>query len=353
MSVMVGPNKLANIAAESEYYERVLDRVRQLPGVQSAGAIDSLPTQGGSMQPVGLEGHPVVAMADQPEVEFRMITPGYRETMRIPLLRGRDFTRADNLESHPVVIISEAMAKRFWPGLDVIGKHVTLTFQNDVPREIIGVVGDVKQEGLDSPGDNATLYYPVSQIVLPPTFSWHSFPLSLVVRTAGNPEALQPSIIGAIHEIDREVPVMEVMTLKQLLGDSISQQRFTMMLLEAFAGLALLLAAVGIYSVLAYSVRRRMREIGIRMALGAIPSQVLRMIVVEGLRPTLIGLAIGVGSALVIGRLIRSILFGVKATDVITFVAVSAVLLVVSVGASLLPGYRAMRIQPMKTLREE
>jgi ABC-type antimicrobial peptide transport system permease subunit len=146
---------------------------------------------------------------------------------------------------------------------------------------------------------------------------------------------------------------MEVMTLKQLLGDSISQQRFTMMLLEAFAGLALLLAAVGIYSVLAYSVRRRMREIGIRMALGAIPSQVLRMIVVEGLRPTLIGLAIGVGSALVIGRLIRSILFGVKATDVITFVAVSAVLLVVSVGASLLPGYRAMRIQPMKTLREE
>jgi ABC-type antimicrobial peptide transport system permease subunit len=197
------------------------------------------------------------------------------------------------------------------------------------------------------------LYYPVAQTVLPPTFSWHSFPLSLVVRTSGNPEALQPSIIGAIHEIDREVPVMDIMTLKQLLGDSIAQQRFTMVLLESFAGLALLLAAVGIYSVLAYSVRRRMREIGIRMALGAIPSQVLRMIVIEGLRPTLIGLAIGVGSALAIGRLMRALLFGVKTTDVLTFVAVSAVLLVVSLCASLLPGYRAMRIQPMKTLREE
>jgi putative ABC transport system permease protein len=273
--------------------------------------------------------------------------------MRIPLLRGRDFTPGDNLNSHPVVLISQAMAKRFWPGQDVIGKHVTLTFESDVPKEIIGVVGDVKQEGLDSTGDNATLYHPLAQVVLPSTYAWQSFPLSVVVRTAGNPEAMQPSILAAIHEIDREVPVMDVMTLKQMLGDSIAQQRFTMMLLEAFAGLALLLAAVGIYSVLAYSVRRRMREIGIRMALGAVPSQVLKMIVMEGLRPTLVGLVVGIVAALSIGRVIGAILFGVKATDVTTFVAVSAVLLGVSIFASFLPAYRAMRIQPMKTLREE
>jgi putative ABC transport system permease protein len=353
LSVMVGPNKLPNEAAQAHYYEQVLARIRALPSVQSAGAVDSLPTQGGSMQPVGLEGHPVVAMADQPEVNVRTITPGYRETMRIPMLRGRDFTASDNENSAPVVIISQGMAKRFWPGQDAIGKHASLTFMNDTPREIVGVMGDVRQSGLNSTEDDATLYYPIAQVKMPPTYTWHSYPLSLVVRTAANVEAMQPSVIAAIHEIDREVPVMDVMTMKQLLGDSIAQQRFTMMLLEAFAGLALLLAAVGIYSVLAYNVRRRMRDIGIRMALGAMPGQVLRMVVMEGMRPTIAGVLIGLAAAMGIGRLLKSVIFGVKPTDAMTFVAVSLLLMVVAAMASLLPGYRAMRVQPMKTLRDE
>lgn len=305
------------------------------------------------MQPVGLEGHPVVAMADQPEVNVRMITPGYFNTMRIPLVHGRDFTAADNENSHPVVIISKAMAKRFWPGQDVIGKHVTLTFQSEAPMEIVGVAGDVKQDGLDSSSDDATLYHPLSQLVLPSTYTWHSFPLSLVVRTAGDPAAMQPTVLAAIHEVDRDVPIMDVMTLKQLLSESIAQQRFTKTLLEAFAGLALLLAAVGIYSVLTYSVRRRMRDIGIRMALGALPSQVLRMVVMEGMRPTVIGVGIGLVSSFAIGRLLKSLIYGVKPTDAITFVTVSLMLLAIAVAASLLPGYRAMKVQPMKTLRDE
>ncbi|ABF39302.1 ABC efflux pump, inner membrane subunit [Candidatus Koribacter versatilis Ellin345] len=353
MSVIVGPNKLPNEVAQAQYYQRIVERLRAMPGVQNAGTVDSLPTQGGSMQPVGLEGHPVVAMADQPEVNVRMVSPGYLATMRIPLLQGRMIADADNEHTHPVAIISQAMAKRFWPGQDVIGKHLTLTFQGDTQLEIVGLVGDVRQSGLDSNEDDATVYYPSAQLIFPPAYTWHSFPLSLVVRTAGNPEAMQPAILAAIHEIDSEVPVTEVMTLNQVLGESIAQQRFTMILLEAFAGLALLLAAVGIYSVLAYSVRRRMRDIGIRMALGALPSQVLRMVVMEGMRPTIIGVVIGLASAMAIGRLLKSVVFGVKTTDFATFVAVSVVLLFIAVMASLLPGYRAMKVEPMKTLREE
>ena len=353
MTVMVGPNKLPNEVAQAQFYDRIVARLRQLPSVTSAGVIDNLPTTGGSMQPVGLEGHPVVAMADQPEVSVRTITPGYRETMRIPLLRGRDITASDNENAPQVVMISEGMAKRFWPGQDVIGKHLSLTFSSDAPREIVGVVGDVRQYGLDSTEDDATLYYPVAQAKTPPAYTWHSYPLMLVVRTAGNAEAMQPSILAAIREVDSDVPITDVMTVKQMLGDSIAQQHFTMVLLEAFAGLALLLAAVGIYSVLAYNVRRRLRDIGIRMALGALPAQVLRMVVMEGMKPTLVGVVVGLAAALGIGRLLKSVIFGVKATDTVTFVAVSVVLMAVAAAASLLPGYRAMKVEPMKTLREE
>jgi putative ABC transport system permease protein len=353
LHVGIPATKFANPAEQGQFYDRVLQRLRQLPGVQSAGAIDSLPMEGGSMQPIAIEGRPVVAMADQPEVAVRMITPQYRDTMRIPLVRGRDIADSDSDHAPRVVVISQAMAKRFWPGEDPIGRHLTLTFFPGQVREIVGILGDVKQNSLDDTGDDATLYFPAAQIEMPKGEDWRSFGLSLAVRAASHPEALGAAATNAIHEIDREVPVVDVMTMDAMLGDSIAQQRFTMLLLQAFAGLALILAAVGIYSVLAYSVRRRMREIGIRMALGALPVQLLRMIVMEGLRPTIIGLVVGIAASLAIGRLLTSVIFGVKPTDVLTFSAVSALLLAVSVLASVLPGYRAMRVEPMKTLRED
>ncbi len=353
MELRVPSTKFSTTQQQVEFFDRVLERIRQLPEVRNAGAIDGLPTQGGSMQPVGIEGRPVLAMADQPEVEVRTITPGYRDTLRIQLLRGRDFLPSDNANSHAVVMVSAAMAKRFWPNQEALGKHVSLTFLGDTPREIVGVVGDVKQNGLDSAEYDSTLYFPMAQLSSPAGALWHSFGMAIVARSASNPEALAPAIVRAIHEIDPELPVADVMTMNQLLGDAVAQQRFTMILLEAFSGLALVLAAVGIYSVLAYSVRRRMREIGIRVALGALPGHLLRMILLEGLRPTLLGVVVGIVSALGVGRLLTSVIFGVKSTDVLTFGIVSGVLVMVSVLASLLPGYRAMRVDPMRTLRDE
>jgi putative ABC transport system permease protein len=273
--------------------------------------------------------------------------------MRIPIVRGRSFSDADRAQSPDVVVISQAMAKRFWPGEDPIGKHLTLTFAPGRVREIVGIVGDGKQMSLTSSEDDATLYYPMAQERLGPDGDWRSFGMALALRGSVNVETLAPAVRSAIHEINPEVPVIDVMTMGDVVGLSIASQRFTMMLLEAFAGLALLLAAVGIYSVLTYSVRRRLREIGIRLALGARRVDVLRMVLLEGLRPTLIGVGIGIAAALAMSRLLASVVFGVKTTDMATFSAATALLLAVGAVASLLPGYRAMRVEPMKTLRDE
>ena len=353
MQLGIAAKKFAGPAQQMQFYDRVLERLRQLPGVQSTGAIDNLPTQGGSMQPVAIEGRPVVAMADQPEVAVRLVSPQYFQAMRIPTVRGRSFSDADRAQSPDVVVISQAMAKRFWPGEDPIGKHLTLTFAPGRVREIVGIVGDVKQMSLTSSEDDATLYYPMAQERVATDGDWRSFGMALAVRGGANVETLAPGVRNAIHEIDPEVPVIDVMTMGDVVGLSIASQRFTMMLLEAFAGLALLLAAVGIYSVLTYSVRRRLREIGIRLALGARRVDVLRMVLLEGLRPTLIGVGIGIAAALAMSRLLASVVFGVKTTDMATFSAATALLLAVGAVASLLPGYRAMRVEPMKTLRDE
>jgi predicted lysophospholipase L1 biosynthesis ABC-type transport system permease subunit len=242
------------------------------------------------------------------------------------------------------------MAKRFWPGEDPLGKRLTLTFAPETARQVVGVVADVKLHGLDSQTPPATIYEPLAQA------PWER--VSLVLRTAGSrPEALAGSLasgaLAAIHEIDREEAAQSVLTMEEILADTLSQRRFSMLLLAAFAGLALVLAAVGIYSVLSYSVGRRVREIGIRMALGAEVKDVLRLIVVEGMRPTLVGMAAGMAGALALGRLVASLLYGVTASDPGTLAAVSLILLGVAFLASLLPAYRAARIEPIRAIGEE
>ena len=338
---------------EITFYNEVLSRVRSLPGVQAAGSIDDLPLSGGgSVQPVQLEGRPVQQMADQPEVSVRGIMPGYFQAMHIPLIRGREIGEQDAASAPGTVVISAAMAKRLWPNEDPIGKHLILFFSPNRNREVVGIVGDVKDNGLSGAPD-ATLYVPFAQIEQPPDRPFRSFPIWIVVRASANAASLIPAITAAIHEANPELPVRGSSTLDEVIGTSLSQQRFSTLLLGIFAGLALFLAAIGIYSVLAYSVRRRVREIGIRMALGAQIKDVLQLVVLEGMKPTVLGLAIGIIGALALGRLLSSMIYGVKPTDLLTFITVSVGLFCIGLLASIIPAYRASRVEPVKTLRDE
>ena len=354
LTVSVAANKFPVPAQQVSFFDQVLQRVRALPGVESAGLIDALPLSGGgSHQPVAIEGRPVVPMAEQPEVDVRLISPGYMRAMRIPVVKGRDFTDDDVAGKPRVVVISESMAKRFWPNEDPIGKHLKLTFSSNADREVIGIVGDVKLDSLDESRSTATLYSPEPQLSSPALGEWRSFGMSMVVRTSANPGSVLSAVTAAVHQVDPETPVLDAKTMDVVVDESVTQQRSTMLLLAAFAGLALLLAAVGIYSVLSYAVRRRVREIGIRMALGAQIGDVLRMVVVEGMRPTVIGVVIGLAGALALGRVLSSVIYGVSARDLATFGTVAALLTAVGFLASVIPAYRATRVDPMKTLREE
>lgn len=352
MTIRVSQKKFDSPLKESVFFDQVLDRVRALPGVNSAGVIDDLPLQGGSNQPIAIEGRPAAVMSDQPEVAVRVISPGYLGAMHIPVLQGRDFTSADTADRPGAVLISESMAHRFWPNESPIGKHLTLTFFPEKLREIVGVVGDVKQEGLDLE-PTATLYWPVDQLSIPAMGGWGSFSLSLVVRGSSNTANLVAPIREAVHQIEADVPVLRVISLDQYLDQSLTQRRFNMLLLVAFAGLALVLATVGIYSVLSYVVRRRTREIGVRMALGAQIKDIVRLVLVEGIRPTILGLVIGIAGALLLSHLVASLVYGVKPTDPLTFAGVSILLVLVAALACIIPAYRASKVEPMKALRDE
>jgi putative ABC transport system permease protein len=328
------------------FYTQLIDRVRALPGIQSASTIDALPIRNdGSTQPIAVEGRPEVEFAMQPEVAVRTISTGYLKTMRIPLLAGRDFADSDLADRPAAIVISESMAREFWPNENPVGKRLTLSFYPGKLREVVGVVGDVRFRGLSSRDSLAVVYVPLTQI----TF-WNQ---ALVIRTAGDPSSATSAVTAAVHQLDSDQPVQDVVTLDEILSDSLSQQRFSMLLLASFAGLALVLAAVGIYSVLAYAVRRRQREIGIRMALGAQLDDVLRMVIAEGMRPTLIGLVLGLAGSLALSRVVSSLVYGVSVSDPLTFMSVSALLATVALIATMIPAYRATKVDPMRALREE
>jgi predicted permease len=346
MSFALSPTKYEKPAQETAFYDQLLQRVRSVPGVVSAGAIDTLPLgDGGSTQPIAVEGHPMLAMSEQPEVAVRGVEPGFFETMRIPLLQGRPLSSADVAERPAVIVISDSMAKRFWPGQNPIGKRLKMTFFPDKSREVVGVIGDIKQDGLNVAEPVATLYLPLAQYL--------TRYMSLVVRTSSRPNTVISAISNAVHELDREQPLVDVITMDDIVASSLSHQRFNMLLLSTFSGLALLLAAIGIYSVLAYSVRRRMREIGVRMALGAQRGDILRMILGQGTKLAHIGTGIGIAAAFGLTRLIASQLFGVTAADPITFLSVAALIIQVALVACYIPARRATRVDPIVALRYE
>jgi putative ABC transport system permease protein len=325
----------------SAFFDTALARLRALPGVEVAGAIDDLPSQGGSVQPMVIEGKTELLPRDQPTVEVRKITPGYLRAMRIPLLRGRDVAENDV----EVMLVSRSAAKLLWGDVDPIGRHATLPLQSKtIVKEVVGIVGDVKQGEL-SAATAPTIYEFTRER------DWRG--LMLVMRTAVPPASLGQAAAGVVRAIDPQQPVEDIRPMQDVLDETLTSQRFSALLLAIFAGVALALASVGIYSVLSYIVRGRSREIGIRTALGARTGDVVRLVLFEGMTPAMIGIAAGALAALLAARLLERLVFGVSASDPLTLAAVAGTLAAVALLASLLPAYRASRLDPLKVLRAE
>jgi predicted permease len=332
-------------AKRSRFYDEFLPAVTALPGVRSVGAVDDLPMEGGSEQPIVVEGRPAEVFALQRNVSVRRATPNYFGTMGIPLKSGRDFTLEDTSSEKSVAVISQAMATLFWPGENPIGRRFRISFTPETVREVVGVVGDIKERGLNVLEPVTMLYLPIRQD------SEHR--VALVIRGDAGVSRLAPAVSNLLKQLDPELPVRDVRTMDELVSTTLSQHRFSMWLFAALAGVAFLLASVGIYSVLAYSVRSRVREIGVRMALGARPLDVLRLVVIEGMKPTLVGVGLGTFGAYVLSDVLSKLIYGVSATDPLTFVAVVALLSAVALVACTIPGYRATRVHPVEALRSE
>ncbi len=343
VSVTLPRSKYAEPGRRSAFFDQALDRIRALPGVESAGAANTLPLTDTQNWPIAIEGRPLLPVAQQPIAVTTVVAGDYFRALRIPLRRGRLFTTEDRADAPTAAVISESMAKRFWPGEDPIGRRLTAVFLPDRICQVVGIVGDVKLRGLDYREPVPAMYLSNEQVP----------GLGMEFTIRAKTPSVASAAVAAIQAMDPAQPVLRVGTMEQVLAGSLTRQRLVMLLLAAFAGLALLLAAVGIYSVLAYGVRRRGREIGIRMALGARPADVMRMMLLQGMRPALLGLAIGLGAALALGRVLSGLIYGVSASDPATFAAVAVLLCLVALIACLAPARRATRVHPLRALREE
>ena len=327
------------------FIRQVTGRVATLPGVRAVGAVNVLPLTGfGSGSTFAVEGRPVPGVGHRPVALSRSITPGYFSAMGIPLLAGRAPADSDTAQSAPVVVVNQTLAHRFWPGGGAIGGRIVMDQVAGRALEIVGVVGDLKHDRMDGE-EWPTVYYPYPQMP--------SMAMTLVVHTAAPPLRLASAVTGEVHRLDPEQPVADVRPMEEVVNLALSGARFNTVLLVSFAGAAFLLAAVGIYGVVSYDVSRRTGEIGIRMALGAQPVDVLRLIVGQGARLAVYGIAAGLVGAGLLTRFMRSMLFGVHPADVWTYTAISILLAVVALGASFVPARRAMSLDPVTALRHQ
>jgi len=328
----------------ARFFKRAIENVRAIPGVQSAALVRAVPFSGnGGSTGYAVEGRPVPDPAQLPQARFHLVTPDYFKTLRIPLLKGRDFTERDDLQAPLVSVINETFAKREWPGEDPIGRQFT-TPNTQGPITVIGVVGDTK-------------HYTATEPAIPQLYAAHyQVPLifcSLVARVSGPTMAITNDVQRAIWAVDKDQPVWGVRSLEGKVEATQGQPRFLALLLGFFAGLALLLAGVGIYGVTSYGVSQRTHEIGIRLALGASGDRVLREIVARGARLTLIAVAIGLAGAIAMGRLASAVLFGVTPVDPAALVGAAVILGIVSIVACYIPARRASRVDPVVALGEE
>ena len=333
-----------------DLYHSLIENLQSIPGVRSVAVCSGIPFGAGNYtrHPMITTESSVLPPGTAVPIDWRSISPGYFDTMRIPLLRGRTFTDADIRTSQQVMVVSQSTAQKFFGDSDPIGKALRPSAKPELAYTIVGVVGDVRDQALNQ--ETPTLYYSIPQ-----RGSW---PLMDVVvrseaRTDVSAEALLPSIRQRIHDIDAGLALANVNTMDQWLSNSAAQPRLNTVLLGTFAIVALLIAAIGIYGVLAYSVNQRTREIGLRMALGATPRSVLQLIVGQGMKVVLIGVSIGLAGGLALGRAVSSLVFGVPVHDPVTFAFVSVVLTGVALAACIIPARRAARVDPMVALREE
>ena len=334
-------------ALQREFYRELLRRVRTLPGIQAAGAVSALPLSGnGSSGTTTVDTSAVPAENTTPEADWRVVMPGYFEALGIPLLRGRYFDERDTETSQPVAIIDETMAKTYWPDEDPIGKRIRRGGRQSTRpwSSIVGVVKHVRYRSLEAQS-RVQLYWPEAQ---GPTSD-----LSLTVRTSGDPMSLSTAVQKQVQAVDPDQPVYRVRTMREMMSESIARRRLAMLFLSIFAGAALALAVVGIYGITSYSVAQRSQEMGVRMALGASRSTILRLVLGQSLLLTAIGVALGLAGSLVLTHLMSSLLFNVTSTDPVTFALVALVLAFAAILAAYIPGWRATRVDPMVALRYE
>jgi putative ABC transport system permease protein len=348
VAISLPQGKYQQPAQQRAFFDQVIENVSALPGVVSVGAAESLPMSGDYVFGFEIEGRPPAAPGEDISTNYYSVTPDYFRAMGIQLLRGRLFTDHDREGAQRVAIINETMAKRIFPDEDPIGKRIALTNESTAYREIVGIVNDVKQYGLAEATPLQT-YEPFAQ----KPFS----SMLLVVRGANDPSSLGGAIRSQVFAVDKDQPVSRIVTLEELVAGSVARQRFAMVLFAIFAGVAMALAGVGLYGVMSYSVTQRTHEIGIRMALGAQPGDILRVVIRQGAALALIGIAIGLAGAFVLTKLVSSVLsgllFGVSSTDALTFTVIPVVLLGVALGASYAPARRAAKADPLVALRHE
>ena len=344
MELKLSRNRGADRTEVSRMLHHALEAAQAQPGVESAALSGNLPgIQDEWQNDIAPEGHPSLKPGEQINVDWAIVTPDYFRTMQIPLVEGRTFTRDEDEQGKPVLLVDENLAHRFWPNQSAIGKHIA--YDSPTKHEIIGVVRDVRFYGSETE--------PLIKIYTPfGRFAQRNSTLSIRSYTS-DPQALAASIMQAVHEVDKDLPIVEVATLDQVLAREAASRRFNAALFSIFALLAVVLAATGVYGVIAYSVARRTQEIGIRMALGAQRRDVLGLFVSDGMRLVLLGLVIGLASAFALTRLMSSLLFGVSATDLMTFAIVAASLFVVGLVACYWPARRATKVDPLVALRYE
>jgi len=348
--VPVSPAAYPNAVERLNFFDSTLERLRALPGVHAAGAASFLPVSGGgSILHFNIQGRPPQSPAEYVMANYRVVDSGYLKVLQIPLLEGRWIADSDREGSVPVVVINRSMARKFFPNQSPIGRRFQVGTTPDpaVPwMEVVGVVGDLKQS---LASDASTeMYVPFRQAneVLP------VYTLSMVLRTEGDPKVLGNEVRAAVHQLNPNQPVVKIRTMQENVAASIAQPRFRTMLLAIFAGVALLIAAVGIYGVMAYSTSQRSREMGIRMALGSSAKQIFQLIVLDGMRITIFGIVIGGVAALIIGRYLKAMLFSTSTVDVMTLTGSTLLIAAVGLMASFLPAKKASRVPLSETLRE-
>jgi len=331
---------------QAAFYAALQPRLEAISGVTSAGLADSVPFNDGGTASFSIQGRPIAPNDPGPHANIRVISPHYFETLRIPLVMGRTFTPEDRTGSERVAIIDTVLAHQYWPGKNPIGEHISNDDREKGPwYTIVGVVAHARASSLESDTSEGFYYFPIAQVTVPAT--------DIVLRSSRSAGDLTSDVAAAARSVDPSIPIYDVKTMEQRIDESLIGRRFVVLLLTTFAGLALLLAALGLYGVISYSVRLRTRELGVRMALGAQRSRLLQMVLMQGMRLAAIGMVCGALAAVALGRIFASLLFHVGTLAALPWAAAIGLLLAVVLLATYLPARRAASIEPMQALRTD